>query len=193
MRQYKNHTRASAKGVQGTGTEVLIIPAENIATWPRTKYEKNLGTNGYTPALGDKVTFDEAFTYKTVNSVAAKFSRIKIVFDTGKPMYESIGDKGFKALENKLQGKVSNAFDPAWLELVQEITDSEGDIVLIDLPELDAYGVFGNNLKPIEVSFKGDKGLKAGDTNATEIEIADSNGLIMKLYPKSLGVTVVAD
>jgi hypothetical protein len=189
MRQYKNHKRASAKGVQGTGTEVLIIPAENLTSWPRTKFVKNTGVSTYEPQQGDKVIFDEPFTYVT----GAKFSRLKIVFDTGKPMYESIGDKGFKAIENKLQGKVANAFDPAWLELVQDITDSEGDVVLIDLPEYDAYAVFGSNLKPIEVSFKGDKGFKAGDTNATEIEIADSNGLIMKLYPKSLGVSVIAD
>ncbi len=195
MPQYKNLKKTTGcKGKNGTGIEVLIIDANAVDGMPLTVYDKNMGiTQNYQPVPGDKVKFADPFVLKTINSVAQKFAKFNIVFDSGDMEFETVGDKGYRSLANKMMGDISNAFDPGVLEWIQDIVDSCGSIVLVDLPEFDAYGVFGSTARPVEVTFKAAKGKKAGDKNAAAIEIADESGLVMKLYPKALGVTVMAD
>lgn len=195
MGQYKNLIKVTGcKGVNGTGIEVLLTDFNRVDGMPLTVFQKNFGiTPGYIVAVGDKVTFADPFVMKTVNAVPSKFSKLHIVFDSGDMEYESVGDKGYQSMMTKMMGDISNAFDPGVLEWVQEIVDSCGSIVLVDLPELNSYAVFGSTSRPVEVKFKAGKGKKAGDKNAVGIEIADESGLIMKLYPKALGVAVLPD
>lgn len=193
--QYKNlKKKTGCKGENGTGIEILIIDANYPENMPLTVFEKNNGiTQGYTAESGDKVTFADPFVLKTINNTATKFAKFNIVFDSGDLEYETVGDKGYMALTNKMVGDISNAFDPAVLEWIQDINSSCGSIVLVDLPELNAYGVLGSTSRPVEIKFKGGKGKKAGDKNAVGIEINDESGRIMKLYPKALGVAVLPD
>lgn len=195
MGQYKNLKKTTGcKGVNGTGIEVLAIDFNRVDGMPLTVYQKNFGiTAGYEAVAGDKVTFADPFVLKTVNAVPSKFAKLQIVFDSGDMEYESVGDKGYQSIMNKMMGDISNAFDAAVLEWIQDIVDSCGSIVLVDLPEFNAYAVFGSTSRPVEIKFKAGKGKKAGDKNAVGIEIADESGLIMKLYPKALGVAVLPD
>lgn len=195
MPQYKNLKKVTGcKGAPGTGIEVLAIDFNRVEGMPLTVYAKNFGiTSGYEPAPGDKVKFADPFILKTVESVPSKFAKLNINFDSGDLEYETVGDKGFESITNKMMGEITNAFDPGVLEWIQEITDSCGSIVLVDVPELNAYAVFGSTYRPVSMKFKGAKGKKAGDKNATTLEISDESGLIMKLYPKALGVSILPD
>jgi hypothetical protein len=193
--QYKNLKKTTGcKGQPGTGIEVLAIDFNRVDGMPLTVYQKNFGiVQNYVPQPGDKVKFADPFVLKTVDNVVSKFAKLNIAFDSGDLEYETVGDKGYESLTNKMMGDITNAFDPAVLEWIQEVTDSCGSIVLIDIPELNCYGVFGSTYRPVSMKFKGAKGKKAGDKNATSLEISDESGLIMKLYPKGLGVSILPD
>jgi hypothetical protein len=190
MPALKNLVRSKCKAAPGTTVNCLGIPAIHLSNNPRTVFEKDGATVGYTAAVGDRVRLSEAFTYETVDGSAAKFAKFKVNIDSGGLNYETVGEKGFEAYKNMGSGEIVGGSMDEVREFVDFVNDFCGMVVLMEMRDSQDWAVLGSKDNPVYFNFKGDIGKKAGDKNVAAFELNDEGGKVFRTYPKALALSV---
>lgn len=189
MGALKNLVPKKSKAKAGTWLTMLVCPTDNIAADPKTVLELQNGTQGYTPAVGDKVRLGEPFTF--LNN--AKFSKFDINVDSGELKYETVGERGFEALKNMLSGQIINATSDETREYIEDVTSYRGHVVMIENRDSGDWAVMGSKRHPVQLNVKANSGKKAGDANVVDFDIEDSTGIVYRTYPKALALSVYTD
>jgi hypothetical protein len=191
MGALKNLKRTKCKAKAGTLVTCLTIPAIHLTNAPKTVLE--IGGSGYVYALGDRVRLAEAFTYATVDSAPAKFSKMQINVDSGQVTYESVGDAGYGATKNNFKAEIVGGTKDEVRDYVEQIDEFCGHVVLVEDRDTQDWIVMGSINNPVYFKFKGDGGAKAGDKNVAAFEIEDMSGIIYRTYPKALALSIHTD
>ena len=202
MGRLKNLIVKKYKEVPGAASRIYLIHVKDITNRPRTVAQMNAANTAYVPAPGDTMTIGEAFTYRVITpasaagvtpvvaEVRAKFIGFDINTDSAHPTYETIGEKGYTAYKGSIKGEILGASGDAQREFIQDLTNDDRCIVLLELRDSGNFMVLGSQVVPVSISFKGDIGAKAGDKNHIEVMFDDNSGFLYRTYPQQLALGI---